>query len=149
MPLLAFSKPRFDPHFPLVERLVVSKGLLIRFDSIQIVGKKGAVNLPTAFVGGTSGFHRAAVAGSGNRTVFYTLCLLFSMKRNQELSLRTGILVMDRIIGEVSQSIIASALPSLSERDVGMDMGVLDGLDGLDSSRGHIGSRPGWARYAI
>ena len=35
-----FSNQRFDPHFPLVKRLVVSKGLLIRFHSIQIVGKK-------------------------------------------------------------------------------------------------------------
>src|SRR5438034_9952844 len=116
MPLLAFSKQRFDPHFPQVSRLVVSKGLLIRFDSIQIVGKKGAVNLPTAFVGGTSGFHRAAVAGSGNRTVFYTLCLLFSMKRNQELSLRTGILVMDRIIG-ARQSVHNSQCVALSQRE--------------------------------
>jgi len=40
MPLLAFPKQRFDPHFPLVERLVVGQGLLIRFDSLQIVGKK-------------------------------------------------------------------------------------------------------------
>src|SRR5438067_2316767 len=94
--------------------------------------------MSTALVCGTSGFHRAAVAGSGNCTVFHNVCLLFSMKRNQELSLRTGIGVMDGIIGEVSQSIIASALPSLSERNVGMDMGVLDGLDVLDSSIGHI-----------
>src|SRR5436190_24370815 len=96
------------------------------------------MNVPTTLVGGTSGFHRAAVAGSGNRTVFHNVCLLFPMKRNQELSLRTGIAVMDGIIGEVSQSIIASALPSLSERNVGMVMGVLDGLEVLDSSIGHI-----------
>src|SRR6516164_4263671 len=104
--------------------------------------------MPTALVGGTSDFHRAELAGSGNRTVFHNLCLLFSMKRNQELSLRTGIVVMDGIIGEVSQSIIAGPLPSLSERHVGMDMGVLDGLDVLGSAIGHIGGRPGWASYA-
>jgi hypothetical protein len=45
---------------------------------------------------------------------------------------------MDRIIGEVSQSIRASALPSLSQRNVGRDMGVLNGLDVLDRSIGHI-----------
>jgi hypothetical protein len=73
VPLLPFSKQRFDPHFPLVERLVVSKCLLIRFHSIQIVGKKGTVNVPTTLVGGTSGFQRAHVAGSGNRTVFHNV----------------------------------------------------------------------------
>ncbi len=105
--------------------------------------------MSTTLVGGTRGFYRAAIAGSGYRTVFHSLCLLFSMKGNQELSLRTDIVVMDGIIGEVSQPIVAGTLPFLSERNVGMDMGVLDGFDVLDSAIGHIGSRPGWASYAI
>jgi hypothetical protein len=60
------------------------------------------------------------------------------MKRNQELSLRTDIVVMDVIIGEVSQSIIAGPLTPFSDGNVGMNMGVLDGLDVLGSSIGHI-----------
>ena len=47
-------------------------------------------------------------------------------------------MIMEGVIGEVSQSIIASALPSLGERHVGMDMGLLNGLDVLGSSIGHI-----------
>ena len=45
---------------------------------------------------------------------------------------------MDRIIGAVSQSIVACALPPFGDGNVGMDMGIFDGLDVLGSSIGHI-----------
>ena len=53
MPLLAFLKQRFDPHFLFVERLVVGVGLPVGFRSIQIVGKKGTMHMSTTLAFGS------------------------------------------------------------------------------------------------
>src|SRR5258708_27184725 len=94
--------------------------------------------MQTAIAFGTSGFHRAGVASSRNRTVFHNLCLLFSVKWKQQLPLRAAILIMDRIIGELCQSIRIRALPFLSDRNVSSDVGVLQRFEDLDRSIGGI-----------
>lgn len=64
MPLLALPKQWFDPHFPFVECLMVGKGLPIGFYSVQIVGEKGPMHMPTTLAFGTGFLHRAGVADS-------------------------------------------------------------------------------------
>src|SRR5438445_11716213 len=58
----------------------------------------------------------------------------------QHLSLRTVILVMHSILGELSKSIVARALSFLGDGNVGSHMGILDGFNVLDCSIRRIAS---------
>src|ERR1700674_2401879 len=134
MPLLAFAKQRFDPHLALVERLLIGEGLLVPFRSMQIIRKKGTMDMPTSIAFGTLCFHRAGIAGGRICAILHLLCSLKAVRRTQHLSLRAVILVMDSIIGELSKSIVARALSFLGDGNVGSHMGILDGFDVLDCS---------------
>src|SRR5258708_7973872 len=72
--------------------------------------------------------------------ILHLLCPFKSVRRMQHLSLRAAILVMDGIISELSQSIIACALSSLRDGNVGPNVRILDGFNVLDGSICHIAS---------
>ena len=118
MPLVAFAKQRFDPHFAFVESLLVGEGLLIPFHAVQILGEKGTMDMPTPVAFGTIGFHRASIAGGRIRTVLHLLCPFHAVRSTQHLTLGAVILIMDGVIGELSKSIVARALASFSQGDV-------------------------------
>ena len=109
MPVFGFRKEWFDPDFALVHGPLVGVSLVIPFHALLIVRKKRTVDVPTTLVGSTVGFQWAGMTRASRRTVFHELCLLFSVRRKQELPLRAAILailIMDRVIGELSWSII-------------------------------------------
>jgi hypothetical protein len=106
MPVFGFGKEWFDPDFPLVHGPLVGVSLVISFHALLIVRKKRTVDVPTTLVGSTVGFQGAGITRASWSTVFHKLCLLFSVRRQQELSLRAAILIMGRVLGELSWSII-------------------------------------------
>src|SRR5258708_14080902 len=116
MPLLAFTKERFDPHLALVERLLIGEGLLIGFHAVQIVRKKGTVHMPTPVAFGTLHLHRAGIAGGRICAILHLLCPFKAVRRMQHLSLRAAVLVMDGLISELSHSILTRPRSSSRER---------------------------------
>jgi len=98
MPVFGFGKEWFDPDFPLVHGPLVGVSLVISFHALLIVRKKRTVDVPTTLVGSTVGFQWAGITRASWSTVFHKLCLLFSVRRQQELSLRAAILIMGREI---------------------------------------------------
>src|SRR5712691_2837091 len=98
------------------------------------------MDMPTSIALGTLCFHRAGIAGGRICAILHLLCSLKAVCRIQHLSLRAVILVMDGIIPELSQSIVARALSFLGYGNVGPQMGILDGFDVLDRSIRSIAS---------
>src|SRR5258708_29589173 len=135
MPLFAFRERRFHPDLALVQGFLVGKSLWIAFYPFHIVRKKGAVDAPTTRTFSTLRFHGADITDCSISAVLYFLDSFQSECWTQHLALGTAIEVLTGIVGKLCQSIIAHVvLSSLSDRDVGPDMGLFDGFEVLSRS---------------
>src|SRR5258708_1331318 len=135
MPLFAFREQRFHPDLALVQGFLVGKSLWIAFYPFHIVSKKGAVDAPTTRTFSTLRFHGADITDCSISAVLYFLDSFQSECWTQHLALGTAIEVLTGIVGKLCQSIIAHVvLSSLSDRDVGPDIGLFDGFEVLSRS---------------
>ena len=90
MPLFAFSEQWFDPDLTLAHGFQGGEGLLIAFDAFHRVGKKGAMDVPTARALGTLAFHWTDIADRRIRTVVGLLGPFHSGRWSQDLALGTA-----------------------------------------------------------
>src|SRR5260221_1509031 len=135
MPLLDFSNQQFHPDLTLVQGFLVGSGLLVALHSFDIVGKKGAVDVPTTGAFGALRFHWTGIADRRISTVLHLLDPFQAERRSQYLALGTAIQILVGIIGELCQPIIAHVvLPSLGNGDIGPHAGLFDGFEVLSRS---------------
>jgi len=135
MPLLPLREQRFHPDLALVHSLLVGQSLLVALHPFHVVGKKGAVDVPTTGAFGTLRFHRARIADRGISAVLHLLDPFQSERRTQHMALGTAILILAGIVGKLCQPIIAHVgLSSLSDGDIGPNVCLFDGLEVLSRS---------------
>jgi hypothetical protein len=135
MPVSGLRKEWFDSDLALVDGLLLSSGLLVALHSFHVVGKKGAVDVPTTRAFGTLRFHGTGVADRRIRTVLDLLGPFQALGWAQDVALRTAIQILAGIVGKLHQSIIAHVvLASLSDRDVAPDVRFFDGFEVLSRS---------------
>src|SRR5260370_21628035 len=135
MPVFGLRKEWFDPDLALVQGFLVGGGLLVALHPFHIIGKKGAVDVPTTRAFGTLRFHWTGVADRRIRTVLDLLGSFHSIRWTQDVSLRTAIQILAGIVGKLRQSIIAHViLASLRDGDIGSDVGFFDGFEVLPRS---------------
>src|SRR5262249_5553245 len=101
VPLLALPKEWFDPHFALVEGFLIRKGGFVSFRTVKVVGQKRTMDMPTTGAFGTRTLHWTSVTDGSVCAIWHFLRPLQAVRRPQDVSLRTGKLLMDCIIDEL------------------------------------------------
>ena len=94
VPVFSLGKEWFDPDLALVKGFLVGSGLLVALHSFHIVGKKGAVDVPTTRAFGTLRFHWTGVADRRIRTVLDLLGPFHAIGWAQDVSLWTAIHIL-------------------------------------------------------
>src|SRR5256714_330307 len=134
MPFFGLGEERFDPHFAFVHGLLIGESLVIALHTVQVIGVKRTMQLPTVVTLRTLRFDWTGIAGGWVGTILHFFRFELSPKRTQWLPLRAMIEIMSGIIPKVSGSIIGRHMLPIWQGNVSPNVCLFEGFDNLDGS---------------
>src|SRR5215211_1829628 len=136
MPLFRLAEERLDPDAPFAHRLLVSGGLVVATDAVEIRLVEAASEDPSFLAVGTLRFERTGVASAGRCLIGPRASIVVVATEAQHGAVLAGVDVLLLVVRERLGAEEPGAFADVGERHVGPDVGFFERADVVDGPVG-------------
>jgi len=147
MPLLAFSKERFNPDATLAHGFLVGWCLVVALHTFKIASMERPMYLTTLMTGSTLRFERACIAGGSIGSILLGSLSEAVRFQAQEGPIWARIGILFRIILKFPLSIEGSPLVKVWQRDIGTNVLVFKRYDVVNGAVGGVPGGLAWPQF--